>query len=250
MMKKILSLVLIVLFLSMVVSPYSYCKSFDGYNDEISTIKRTIKKRPKNIAQLYYEVARARLDQLELLASKNDIRSTRLYMRVNGEYFNEAIMYLDEAERATKSKELLLDIYFLKFLIAKNKFQKNRAEAIFNEIANKIAAYDKNHAVNKVQLNRISDEFNKSGLEDHSLRLKIAYAKKAGQDAANDVAMDIKEEADNYFDQGDAKKAEKLYGYYTKLGSYLKKDDIASNTIKIADKYFGNKRYNSNNSIS
>ncbi len=220
-MKKILYMLIAVSTILLIANPESNSRDFDDYEKYILKIKEKIEKYPEiqNIDELYYTIAETRLEQLESLAKKNDIESTRLYMKVNEEYFNEAITYLDETQRITKSKELILNIYFLKFLIAKDKFQPGRAAALFNEITGKIATYSDNHPINKIQLDRISDRFTQKGLEDYSLRLKVAYAKTAGGESANDVAREMRESGDYYFDGGNPKKALKYYKHYLECGS-------------------------------
>jgi len=246
MMKKIFFILCVFLTALMFAINALYCAAFSDYEKEVSEIKNTIQKSPnaENADALYYKLAELRLSQLELLAKQNDIESARLFMKVNEEYLNEAMVSLDKAQSITKSKALILDIYFLKFLIAKQQFQKDREEALFNEIAAKIPAYSENNAENKVQLERICDKFSRKDLESYALRLKIAYASKTGNEGAREIAKEIKQGADNYFKKGDMKKAEVLYKHYIELGGIcLDKSTISNDIIETGDKYFENKRY-------
>ena len=100
-------------------------------------------------------------------------------MSVNDQYYTEALGYLDKAGLASlTSKELLLDIYFMKFSIFKEKFQPQKAEAIFSEIVNRLLQYSDDAASRKKELLRISDKFEKGGLSNYAIKLKTAYASK------------------------------------------------------------------------
>lgn len=222
------------------------CNTYDDYGKYISELKDKLAKDPgrKDADILYYAIARARVEELAYLAEQNDIESARIYMRVNDEYFNEALTYLDKASQVTKSKELMLDINFLRFLIFKNRFQSQRAEALFNDIVNKITTFSEDHALNKIQLDRISQKFDKKGLRDRALKLRVLYASRAGQDVATEIAEEIKKKADSAFEKGDTKRADTLYKYYIDIGrSAFGENLMAKKTLEIADGYFDKRRY-------
>ncbi|MBI5124203.1 MAG: hypothetical protein HZA72_02155, partial [Candidatus Omnitrophica bacterium] len=186
----------------------------------------------------------ARLDELASLSGKNDIESGRLYMSVNEKYYNEATEYLDKAAGLTKSKDLAIDIYFLRCLIFKEKFQPQAQEAVFNEMVNSISQYSVDPALNKKKLLRVADIFNKKGLPDYSTKLKIAYASKMGGEDARDLFEEIRTAADQYFAKGDLKQAGILYEQYIKLiEPYLKKEEAAAKIMEIAERYFASAIY-------
>ena len=216
------------------------------HNKTISEIKSEIEKNPsaQGVDKMYYEIAEMRINELADLAKSNDIDSIRRYMKVSDEYFNEAIDSLDKAERVTKSGELKLDILFLKFLIAKEKFESSKVDALFGEMANRIAGFSKDPAVNKRELDRISEKLDKSGFSKYAIQLKIMYAEKVDQKSAIAVIEEIKDEADRLFDSGDTKKADTLYAEYVNVaGRIFDKDKVASGLVDVADKYFNSKKY-------
>ena len=238
--QKVAAILISVLFLSvMAFAAVDYDKS-------ILEIKKKIEQNPSGagVDKMYYEIAEMRIKELADLAKSNDIDSIRRYMKVSDEYFNEAIDSLDKAERTTKSGELKLDILFLKFLIAKEKFESSKVDALFGDMANKIATFSKDPAVNKGELDRISEKLDKSGFSKYAIKLKIMYAEKVDQKSAIAVIEEIKDDADRLFDSGDTKKADTLYAEYVNIaGKIFDEDKVASGLVSIADKYFNSKKY-------
>jgi len=222
------------------------CQSHEDFEKLISQIDIVISGNPnnRNIDILYLGAAEARLRVLKSLAQKNDIESVRLYMQASSKYYDEASMYLDKALSATESKKLALDIYFLKFLIAKDRFQADKSNALINLIAERISEFSNSREMNMQQLNRIVRKFNQETLTDFALKLKLAYAAKAGEEAATEVAQGIKAEAEDLFEEGDFKKANILYKHYIQLADDVSgKDALAKDIVSIADDYFDRGRY-------
>lgn len=221
------------------------CKVHNDYEKFASEIKNLI-QRPdsKNADALYYAMAKIRLEQLRFLSKQNDIESGRLFMFLNEQYYNEALDYLDKSAGITKSKELLLDIYFLKLLIAKEKFLYEKTSAVFSEIINTILQYSNDSNLNKVQLIRLSDKFNEIGLRDYAVKLKVTYAAKIDPKGAQEIFEEMKKNADQYFAQGNMKEAAYLYEQYMRDAKpYFEKDEIAANVMDIAEKYFAAGKY-------
>ncbi len=219
------------------------CEDFDKF---ASGVKRIIADKPnfKYISALYYVVAKARLDELACLSGRNDIESGRRYMSLNDTYRNEAIECLDRALRDAKSKDLMLDISFLKFLATKEEFRAQKTEDFLNDMADKIAKYSDDAELNRRQLTRMSDEFISKGFVDYSLKLKIAYAKQLDPRSAQGIFEDIRKDGDKNFAQGNIKGANAIYSaYMNEGGAYFAKDVMAAKVMEIAEKYFGANRY-------
>lgn len=224
----------------------SRCGACEDFGKFANGVKKVISDKPnfKYISALYYVVAKARLDELACLSSKGDIESGRLYMSLNDEYRNEANECLDKALKDAKSKDLMLDISFLKFLATKEEFQSQKIEEFLNDMADKIAKYSDDAALNKRQLDRMSDEFISKGFGPYALRLKIAYAKRLDPKFAQEVFEDIRKDGDKNFAQGNARGANAIYDAYMEAAQgYFTKDVMAGKVMEIAEKYFGANRY-------
>ena len=222
------------------------CKTYDDYEKIIQQVKELIMKRKDYpcVPSLYYAVGKARVDQLLYLTKKNDIESGRIYMSVNEEYYKEALDSLDKAEAAAKSKEILLEAYLLKFLIFKELFQQEKADAIFSEIVNKIASYTGDKAQNLSKLKEMSKKFSDSGMDDYAMKLKFIYASKVDPESANMLAEDIRASADKYLNEDNTKEALSTYDTYIQLAdNCYDKDTVAAKIMDIAEKYFDKKRY-------
>lgn len=221
------------------------CQSYDDYEKLASEIKKALlrQKEPGYSDILHYMCAKTRVKELSYLTKKNDIDSGRTYMSVSEKYYTDALACLDKASQATKSKDLNLDIDFLKFLIFKEMFQAEKADEVFGEMIERIASYTPDTPKNVSKLNEISQLFGDEGLGDYAMKLKLLYASKVDPDSAKMIADDIKTSADNYFDTGHAKEALATYDIYLKLAeNYYGKDTFAPKVMDIAEKYF-NKSY-------
>ena len=156
------------------------CEEYDDYEDFVNEIKETLARAPnvENADVLFYGIAATRVEQLVGLTGDNDIESVRLYMKVGEGYFNEALMSLNKVSDITESRDIVLNTAFLRFLIAREKFQPGRAEALFNDIGDKIADLNDRHEVNKHKLESMVAKLEEKGLSDYALKLKMLYAKK------------------------------------------------------------------------
>ncbi|MDD5427844.1 MAG: tetratricopeptide repeat protein [Candidatus Omnitrophica bacterium] len=222
------------------------CAAADDFERFADGIKGMVADKPgfKYTEALYYAIAKARLDELAFLSRKNDIDSGRLYMMLSERYRSEASEYIDKGLASAKSKDLMLDLYFLKFLVTKEQFQPQKTEAFLNEIAEKISKYSNDDALNKRRLNKMAEQFNAKGMGDYALKLKIAYSQKVDPKAAQDILEDIKKDGDKNFAQGNMKSAASIYDTYINAGqAYLGKDIMAAKLMEIAEKYFGANRF-------
>lgn len=221
------------------------CKAFEDYEEMISEIKELSSIKGYAFQDvLDYAVGKARVEELSFLTKKNDIESGRIYMSVNEKYYNEALEYLDKAGKVTKSKDLGLGIYFLKFLIFKKIFQPQKVDGVFNEMVNKIGSYSEESAKNLAKLNEISGKLSDNGMSDDAMKLKLVYASKVDPDSAKKIADEIKTDADKHFDAGSAKEAIPTYDTYLQLAeNYYDKDAMAARLMDIAEKYFNKSQY-------
>ncbi len=241
-MRKNRSIILIAALLVIFASfTNAQSQTYEDYEKRTEAIKTEINKNPntENVDRLYYEIAEARLEELAILAKKNDIESVRLYMKVNDEYFNEAILYLDRTQKNTTSKSVILDVYTLKFLIAKERFQPEVAVAMFNEIAKSLAAFSKDPSINKDELTRISEKLLKKGFPEDALKLMVTYASIIPPKDAQAIAENIKYQADLAFEKNNYKQADTLYKHYTDIAKKVyKNSEVARSLVDIADSYF------------
>ena len=224
----------------------SKCKACEDFGKFASDAKKILEENPsfKYASALDYAIAKARIDELSCLVQKNDIESGRLYMSVNDSYRNEALDYLDKSLKNSKSKDLILDAYLLKFLATKEEFQPQAAEAFLDDMAAKIATYSNDSALNERQLARMAEELAGNGLENYALKLKIAYAKKVDSKSAEAVFEDIKKDGDKNFAQGNMKEASAIYDAYIAAGkTYFKNEVMGAKLMEVAEKYFGANRY-------
>lgn len=222
------------------------CKTYEDYEKLSGEINKLISSQKDHAHQdvLNYASANLRVEELAYLTKKNDIDSGRIYMSVSEKYYNEALESLDKAALSTKSKDLEIDIYFLRFFIFKELFQSQKVDGIFNEIADKIASYSGDSSNNLAKLNEISKKFSGKGLADYAMRLKLAYASKMDQKSASAIADDISASADKYFEEGKIKDAVSTYDSYLQLAeNYYDKDAMTSKTLDIAEKFFNKGRY-------
>lgn len=222
------------------------CKTYDDYEKLSGELKDLVVKQPgRTCADVhYYMIGRTRVEELSYLTEKNDIESGRIYMSVNEKYYNEALENLDKAQQITKSKDLSLDIYFLKFCIFKELFQPQKTDAVFNEIANKIASYTGDKAKNLVKLDEVSRAFRDKGMADYAMKLKFVYASKVDPESAKMLADDIKTNADKYLEGGNIKESLSTYDTYIQLAeNHYDQDAMAAKLMDIAEKYFNKKRY-------
>ncbi|MDD5173216.1 MAG: tetratricopeptide repeat protein [Candidatus Omnitrophica bacterium] len=223
------------------------CKSYDDYEKLASEIKKAglrSVKEPKYSDILYYMCAKNRVKELSYLTKKNDIDSGRIYMSVSEKYYNDALTCLDKALQATKSKDLSLDICFLRFLIFKEMFQTEKMDAVFGEMIEKIASYSPDTSKNVAKLNELSQLFSEEGLGDYAMKLKLLYASKVDADSARMIADDIKASADKYFDAGRAKEALATYDTYLQLAeNYYDKDAYGPKIMDVAERYFNKNHY-------
>lgn len=224
----------------------SACQSYNDYEKLALEIKKVLlrQKEPKYSDILQYMCAKTRIKELSYLTRKNDIDSGRIYMSVSEKYYNDALACLDKASQATKSKDMDLNIYFLKFLIFKEMFQAEKMDAAFSEIINKIASYSPDTSKNILKLNEVSQLFSEEGFSDYAMKLKLLYASKTGPSSARIIADDMKSSADRYFDTGNARKALVTYDTYLQLAeNYYDKDALAPRIMDIAERYFDKKHY-------
>jgi TolA-binding protein len=222
------------------------CGACQDFSKFASALKKFASGKPdfKYMDALYYAIAKARINELSCLSQRNDIESGRLYMSVSEGYRSEALEYLDKAMKNSKSKDLMLDAYILKFLVTKEEFQPQASAAFLEDIASKIATYSDDNSLNRRQLARVSDEFSNNGLGDYALKLKIAYAGKLDPEAAQEIFEDIKKDGDKSFARGNMKNAAAIYDTYITTGqSYLNKETMGAKVMEIAEKYFGAKKY-------
>mgnify|MGYP001585064207 CR=1 FL=1 len=222
------------------------CQSYDDYEKLTSEIKKAVsrQKEPKYSDILYYMYAKTRVKELSYLTKKNDIDSGRIYMSVSEKCYNDALAYLDRASQATKSNDLNLNIYFLRFLIFKEMFQPEKVDSVFSEMIERIASYTEDTPKNVLKLNEVSQFFSDEGLGDYAMKLKLLYASKVDPDSAKMIANDIKTSADKYFDTGHAKEALATYDTYLQLAeNYYDKNAFAPRIMDVAEKYFNKGHY-------
>ncbi|MCX5668467.1 MAG: tetratricopeptide repeat protein [Candidatus Omnitrophica bacterium] len=223
------------------------CQSYDDYEKLASEIKKAelkTKNEPKYSDILHYMCAKTRVRELSYLTKKNDIDSGRIYMSVSEKYYNDALAHLDEASRSTNSKDLSLNIYFLRFLIFKEMFQTEKLDAVFSEMIERIASYAPSVPKNISKLNEVSQLFSDEGLGDYAMKLKLLYASKVDPGSARMIADDIKASADKYFDTGRAKEALATYDTYLELaGNYYDKGTHGPKIMDVAEKYFDKGHY-------
>jgi len=226
-------------------SAIQQCKAFEDYENMISEIKLLASMKDYAFQDvLDYAVGKARVEELSYLTKKNDIESGRIYMSVNEKYYNEALEYLDKAGKVTKSKDLDLGIYFLKFLIFKEIFQPQKVDGVFNEMVNKVGSYSEEDAKNLAKLNEISNKLSDNGMKDDAMKLKLVYASKVDPNSAKKIADEIKTDADKYFEAGSAKEAVSTYDTYLQLAeNYYDKDAMSARLMDIAEKYFNKSQY-------
>ncbi|MFA5143658.1 MAG: tetratricopeptide repeat protein [Candidatus Omnitrophota bacterium] len=193
---------------------------------------------------LYYAIAKTRIDELTFLSQKNDIESGRLYMSLNESYRIEAADYIDKVLGNAKSKDLALDAYLLKFLTIKDEFQPQRTEAFLDEMADRIAKYSDDGALNRRQLSRIAGELTDKGSGNYAMKLRISYAQKVDPKSAQEVLEDIRRDGDKSFAQGNMRGAAALYDtYINSAQSYFNKEAMGAKVMEIAERYFGSNRY-------
>lgn len=222
------------------------CKTPDDFERFTAGVQNIVSEKPgfKYTEALYYVIAKSRLDELAFLSQKNDIDSGRLYMMLNERYRSEASEYIDKALASAKSKDLMLDVYFLKFLVTKEQFQQQKTDELLNDIAEKIAKYSDDSALNKRQLLKMAEQFTAKSMGDYALKLKIAYSQKVDPKVAQDIFEDIKKDGDKNFSQGNMKSAASIYDSYLAAGqTYLSKDIMSAKLMEIAEKYFSANRY-------
>jgi len=222
------------------------CRSYDDYEKLASEIKRHNSRQANSKYSdiLHYMCAKNRIEELSYLTKKNDVDAGRIYMSVSEKYYNDALACLDKAFQATKSKDLILNIYFLKFLIFKEMFRAEDADAIFGEIADKIASYANDASGNISKLNEISRLFSDKALGDYAMKLKLLYASKVDPDSAKRIADDIRAAADKYFDESHVREALTTYDTYLQLAeNYYDKEAMAAKLMDVAEKFFNKARY-------
>ena len=224
----------------------SRCKHYEDYENLASAMVKFVSRQKayKYADVIYYMIASTRIDELSFLTKTNDIESGRIYMAVNEKYHNEALECLDKAAAITKSKDLEIDTYFLRFSIFKEIFQPQKVDAVFNEMVNKMASYSEDSARNLSKVNEMAKKFSDNGTADYAIKLKFAYASKVGPEAARSIAEDIKKDADKYLSEGNSKDALSTYDTYLQLAQeHYDNDAMASSIMDIAEKCFNKNRY-------
>lgn len=221
------------------------CRTYEDYEALVSGIRSLMSGRDYKFPDvLDYCIGKTRVEELSYLTKKNDIESGRIYMSVNEKYYNEALEYLDRASKITKSKDLDLEIYFLKFLIFKELFQPEKVDGVFNEMVNKVASYSEDSSKNIAKLNDLSRKFFDKLTGDYAMKIKVLYASKVDPVSAKKIADDIKIDADKYFESGNAKEAISTYDTYLQLAeNYYDKDTMAARLMDIAEKHFNKGLY-------
>lgn len=222
------------------------CQSYDDFEKLASEIKKEElrQKEAKYPDILYYMCAKNRVKELSYLTKKNDIDAGRVYMSVSEKYYNDALDCLDKASQSTKSKDMELNINFLRLLIFKEMFQMEKVDAVFNEMVNKVASYTEDTSKNISKLNEISQFFSDEGLGEYAMKLKLLYASKVDPESAKIIAGNIKANADKYFDTGHPKEALSTYDTYLQLAeNYYDKDAFAPKIMDVAEKYFNKSHY-------
>jgi tetratricopeptide (TPR) repeat protein len=225
----------------------SGCKTYDDYENLVSDLKAEADKKKSGFKYndlLQYAVGKARLAELKDLASKNDIESGRLYMSVNDKYYNEALDYLNRAASSTGSQMLRLNSYAESYSALKERFQTEKAEAVFNEILASLLSYLGTMQERLDALSMISDRLKAMGFPKEAIRLKTEYAKRAGPEAAGEIAKGLKAEADKYFEEKNTRDAAALYDSYLELArDSVDKETVSSSVMEMAEKYFNAGRY-------
>ena len=223
----------------------SGCAAYDDYEALVSKLKDMAGQAGvKNRDVLYYAVGKARFEQLKFLSEINDIESGRLYISVADKYYEEALDYLNKGILITASKDLTLDIDFLKILIFKERFQPQKAKESFDHMVSVLLKYSEDKKASLAELQKMSDKFNKAGFADYGVNIKVAFAAKADPNTAREIFNDIKKKADQYFAEGDFKKAVSWYGQYISLAeAHLASEDMASGVMEIGERYFSNNKY-------
>ncbi|MCM8761261.1 MAG: hypothetical protein NC933_03925 [Candidatus Omnitrophica bacterium] len=223
----------------------SQCRTYDDYEKLSADLKEmSVLPNAANKDVLNYGIGRLRIEQLLCLSKSTEIEAGRLYMSVNDQYYNEALQYLDKVSSTAASKSLRIDAELLKFLVFKEKFQPQKAEAIFNGIVEQIASYSDDAQTNLNELERVCDELIKMDLAKYGTKLKILYAAKTDKATAYTVLDSVKKQADDRFANYDLKNAAELYEQYIAAApAYLEKDEMAAKILEIAEKYYGAAKY-------
>jgi outer membrane protein assembly factor BamD (BamD/ComL family) len=221
------------------------CAAYDDYEKLCKAFSDLAAKQPGYCHDVFkYAVAKTRVAQLAHLAKKNDIESGRVYMSVNEKYYNEALSSLDEADAVTASKDLSLEAAFLRFVVFRELFQNEKADAAFNGIVERIASYSDDKAATLAKLNETAKKFCDNGMAEYAVKLKFLFASKTDAETARMLAQDIRASAENLLEQGNAKEAQATFDTYLELAKfYYDEETAASRLLEIAEKYFDKKRY-------
>lgn len=218
----------------------SSCKVYDDYERLASELKKASQDQVvKNLDAIYYAMAKARLDQLAVLSQSNDLQAGRLYMSVSDQYYNEAAEYIEKAGAIAGSNDIAIDLDVLRFLIAKEKFQTEKADELLDRIAQDIFSYSDKMSANNEKLSQVADRLSSRGLTEAALKLKTTYASKADEKSAQEILEGIKKSADELFAKGDTRGASRLYEQYIKTSQkFSSKEVTAPKVMEIAEKYF------------
>ncbi len=191
-----------------------------------------------------YTIAKARIEQLSVLAKNNDIETGRLYMAVNDKYFTEAMECLDKVASTTKSKSLVIDNNMLRFVVFKERLQAQKTDAAFDAIAAQIANYSEDGMANKKELEYVAGKLKNLGLSKDSVKLRILYASKSSPEIGREVLEEIRSSAEKYFDQNDLKEAANLYEQYVAAApAYYNKEEMGAKIMDTGEKYFKAGKY-------
>lgn len=160
--------------------------------------------------ELYYLYAKTKVEELTGLAEKDDIESIRRYMEISDKYLEEALHFLDEASRLSKSDSLKLDIELLRFRVFREGYQRERRD-ILEDMASAIFNASEDPAVRESELNRISEEFGKMGMGEHLFKFRMLYAAEYGGKESIGTIEEIRKKADGYFAEENFSKAIEHY---------------------------------------
>jgi len=220
-------------------------KTYDDLERIAAEMKRMAGEPDAKYADvLAYALARARIDELDSLAKSNDIELGRIFMTMGQAYAQEAAEMIDKAGLATTSKDLLIELSFLRYLLFRDREEAKSLDQSIDAMAETIARYSDDAARNKAKLEKLMAQFIAKSMKDEAAKVKLAYASKVDVAQARAIMEEIRAKADESFAAGDAKSAAALYEQYMLSASpYYNKEELAAKVMEIAEKYFASARY-------
>ncbi len=208
------------------------CVSQDDYNKLVEELYAFLKKKPdfERSPYLHYLIAECRVDQLEELRKKGDLKAGRTYLKFKDSYYDEATSALQRSLEFVNNESLLIDICYLEFILNYHYGNQKLANDIFEKILN----LTKNSSLD--QINKITNELN----------CDYVSTKYAAQLYNNFKTYDIysekeiKDLADKLFLHNRIEESKVLYERYLELlhRRGVSEKQITDIIIDIADSFF------------